>query len=238
MEQIVLVLMLFVTVNCAVKLSFWKWWQAVAYGLVCAAFTVLALPEAVGQSKTQLAAYLQDTAALQDMAIAVTVESAVSFAFCVSYLRRAAGRRRAWWEAALWWYPGLLMLPVLFYCLTELVFSLTGVPFALTAWVMAAAVLVALPLLARAMAWLLPEPALRIETHFLVSLLVCILGLLSTENGRTVYAPAAEPVDWRAVAVAASLAAALAAVGFAWAAAKFPLAQRRREKKRQRQTKP
>ena len=230
MEQIVLVLMLFIAINCAFKLSFWKWWQASIYGLLAAVFVVLACPYAILQSKTQIAEYLQNTEALQNMAIVVTVESAVCFSFCVIYLRGLAGKKNIWWTAALWWYPSLLMLPVLFYCLTELVFRMTGVPFTVTSYALAAVVLVALPLLSRLIAWLMPEPDLRIEVHFLVSLFICILGLLSTENGRTVYAPTDEPVNWRAVLLSLVLFAVCFALGKKKKKIKFPLMQRLKTK--------
>lgn len=122
------------------------------------------------------------------------------------------------------------MLPVLFYCLTELVFRMTGVPFTVTSYALAAVVLVALPLLSRLIAWLMPEPDLRIEVHFLVSLFICILGLLSTENGRTVYAPTDEPVNWRAVLLSLVLFAVCFALGFVWNKIKFPLMQRLKTK--------
>ena len=39
MEQIILILMLFIAINCAFKLSLWRWWQAGIYSLIVAAFT-------------------------------------------------------------------------------------------------------------------------------------------------------------------------------------------------------
>ncbi len=231
MEQIILVLMLFIVINCAFKLSFWKWWQAGLYGLLVAVFTVLACPYAILQSKTQIADYLQNVEALQDMAIIITLESAVCFSFCVTYLRGLFGKKNPWWAVALWWYPSLLLFPVLFYCLTELIFAFVGVPFSTVSYVLAAVALAALPLLAKLVRYLVPESDLRLEMHFLISLFICMLGLLTTVNGKTVYAAVDEPVNWHAVALSVVLFVGLFLVGFVWDRFKFPLIQRWRNRK-------
>ncbi len=231
MEQIVLILMLFIVINCAFKLSFWKWWQAGIYSLLAAVFTVAMYPYAILQSKTQIADYLQNVVALQNMSIVITLESAVCFSFCVTYLRGLFGRKNPWWAVTLWWYPSLLMLPVLFYCLTELIFTFVGVPFELVAYVMASVVLVALPLLAKLVRYLLPEADFRLEVYFLISLFICMLGLLTTVNGETVYAAVDEPINWNAVALSLVLFVGLFCVGFVWNRIKFPLIQYWRNRK-------
>ncbi len=230
MEQVLLVLMLFIVINNTVKLSFWKWWQVGLFSLIAAAFVVVMYPYAILQSKTQIADYLQNTEALQNMAILVTAESGICFGFCVAYLRGVYGKKNPWWRQLLWWYPGLLLFPVLFYVLTEFIFLMTGVSFTTTTYVIAAAVLVLLPLLTRVMAWLVPESDLRIELHFLVSLFICILGLLSTVNGQTVYAPQDEPINWNAVLLSLVLFAVFFVFGFVWNRIKFPLVQRLKKK--------
>ena len=113
MEQIILILMLFIAINCAFKLSLWRWWQAGIYSLIMAVFTVLAYPYAILQSKTQIADYLQNTEALQNMAVIITLESALCFGFCVTYLRGLYGKKNPWWAKLLWWYPSLcgILLP-------------------------------------------------------------------------------------------------------------------------------
>lgn len=216
MEQIILILMLFVAINCVFKLSFWKLWQAVVFSLAAALFTAWMWPYAILQSKTQLADYLHNTVALQDMAIIITLESALCFGFCVAYLRGLYGKRNPWWAALLWWYPSLLLFPVLFYCLTEAVFTLTGTDFRTTAYVLAGIVLVGLPLLSRLMKYLLPEADLRVEVHFIISLFVCALGLLTTVDGKTVYAAADTPFNRKAILLSAGLFIVLFSAGFLW----------------------
>lgn len=232
MEQIILILMLFIVINSAFKLSFWKWWQAGIYSLLAALFTILACPYAILQSKTQIADYLQNTEALQNMAIIITLESAVCFSFCVTYLRGLFGKKNPWWAMVLWWYPSLLLFPVLFYCLTELIFTFVGVPFSTVSYIMAVVVLAALPLLAKLVKYLIPESDLRLEVHFLVSLFICMLGLLTTVNGKTVYAAVDEPINWNAVALSVVLFVGLFLIGFVWNRFKFSLLQRLRNKKR------
>lgn len=231
MEQIILILMLFIAINCVFKLSLWRWWQVSIYALAVAAFVVLSCPQAILQSKTQIADYLQDTEAMQDMAVVITLESALCFGFCVTYLRGLYGKKNPWWARLLWWYPSLLLFPVAFYGLTEAIFTFVGTPFLTTAWLVAASVLVLLPGLAWLVRYMVPEKDLRIEIHFLASLFVCILGLLSTVNGKTVYAAVDEPVDWNAVAVAISLFVVLFVIGFVWGRVKYPLMQKRNKKR-------
>ncbi len=226
-----MVLMLFVVINSSFKLSFWKWWQVGIFSLVAAGFTASMYPFAIMQSKTQIADYLQNTEALQNMAILVTLESALCFGFCMVYLGGLYGRKNLWWAKLLWWYPSLLIFPVLFYCLTELIFSLPGVPFTVTAYCLAGAVLVLLPALSWLMKYLVPEPEFRLEIHFLISLFVCILGLLSTVNGRTVYAAVNNPLNVKALIVAIVLFVILFMIGYIWNMLKFPLLQKLKHKK-------
>ena len=68
MELVISILILFILVNCLLKLSFWKGWQAALFGLICGIFITATYPVAILQSKTQLADYLQNTVALKNMA--------------------------------------------------------------------------------------------------------------------------------------------------------------------------
>ena len=127
MEIIISILVLFIVVNCILKLSFWRGWQAAVFGLVCGVFVAATYPYAILQSKTQLADYLENTVALKNMAVIVTLESVVCFAYCIAVLQGA--RRQRWWMRLLKWYPSLLLFPVLFYLQTELIFGFPGADF-------------------------------------------------------------------------------------------------------------
>ena len=199
MELIIHILMLFIVINCSFKLSFWKLWQTVIYSLIAGLFVAGTWQYAILQSKTQIADYLQNTEALQNMAIIITLESALCFGYCVAFLRGLYGKKNLWWAELLRWYPSLLLFPVLFYYLTEAIFRLPGVDFSVTAWSLAGIVVIAIPLLSRLMKYLVPEDDLRLEVHFLVSLFICILGLLTTVNGKTTYAATEEALNWKAI---------------------------------------
>lgn len=228
MELIIYVLMLFVTLNTVFKLSFWAWWQQLLFGVLVCAFTVWSLQFAVEQSKTQIADYLQNTAALQNMAILITIESVLCFGYCTTWLRGLYGKKTVWWARALRWYPGLLFFPVAFCLLTMSLFTWVGNDFGHTAWMVGGACAVALLLLAQAVRYLLPEPDARLEIHYLLSLFVCIIGLLTTVNGETVYAASNEAAfNWQAIGLSAALVVFLFVLGFVWSRLKWRFGRRR-----------
>jgi len=223
MEEIITVLMLFVTLNCAIKLSMWKWWQRFAFSLLLAAFVVWSERYAVLQSKTQLADLLQNTVQLQNMAVIVTIESAVNFGFCACWFGDAYARSPKWWQRGLMWYASLLVFPVSFYVLTQTMFAATGIDFGITTMTVAAAWLIVLPLLAEGMRLLVPDTDGRVELHVLLSCFVCILGLISTVTGKIIYRASESPTDWQMIGIAIAVFIALFAVGFTGARLKWKL---------------
>lgn len=232
MELIISILMLFIVMNCVLKVSFWKWWQAALFGVVCGVFVAATYPYAILQSKTQIADYLGNTVALQDMAVVITIESVICFAYCVAVLRGWFGQREKWWVKPLRWYPSLLVFPVLFYLQTELIFSFSGVSFTALSYGLAVAVAVLLPLLCAFFRYLLPEKDLRLEVHFLVSLFVCIIGLLTTVNGNVTYQAVEEPTNWKALAVSFGLFLSLFLIGMVWNKLKWIVLQKRGERRK------
>lgn len=74
MELIIQILMLFILINCILKLSFWKLWQVGVFSLIAAIFVVGTCRFAILQSKTQLSDYLNNTTIMQDMAVLITLE--------------------------------------------------------------------------------------------------------------------------------------------------------------------
>ncbi|GHT33065.1 hypothetical protein AGMMS49574_17930 [Bacteroidia bacterium] len=217
MEIIIQVLALFIVINSILKLSFRKLWQAVVFGLLCAAFIVGTCRWAILQSKTQLADFLNDIRVMQDAAVLVTVESVVCFAFCFVELRQMYGRKKGiWWKRLLDWYPGLLLFPVLFYVQTQIIFGMPGTRFTLISYALAALVAAGLPLLARLAGRLYPEKAFRLEVHFLVSFFVCITGLITTENGNVVYAAVKAPLNINALPASVAAFAGLFLAGWGW----------------------
>jgi hypothetical protein len=201
MEYIIQILMLFILINCVLKLSFQKWWQTLVFGTVCAAFIVGICPLATQQSKTQLTDFLNNMHILQDAAVLITIEFAVCFTFCFASLQEMYGKKKAkWWIRILDRYPGLLLFPVLFYVLTQLIFGMPGTNFTLISYLFAALVFAGLPLLTLLIRYLYPENEFRLEIHFLVSLFVCIIGLITTVDGTVTYAAVNESLNIKAIA--------------------------------------
>ncbi len=230
MELVIQILMLFIVVNCMFKISFWKWWQAVLFSLVCALFVVWVYPYAIQQSKTQIADYLQDINAMQNAAVLVTIESAVCFGFCFAALRNMFGKTVKRWLKPFYWYPGLLIFPVLFYVLTQSIFSLPGTGFSMIAYSLAGIVLITLPLLSYGIKLLIPENELRLEIHFLVSLFVCILGLITTVNGNVTYAVVKEPVNLKAILLSLGLFLTMFFIGLFWNKLKWTIFSKKQKK--------
>ena len=197
MELIIDVLMLFIVLNCAFKLSLWKFWQQLLFSLLLGGFAWWSMRYAILQSKTQMADFLQNAEALQTMAILVTIDSAVGLAFGLRWLNGTS--QSSPMNYALRCYPSLLVFPVVFYLLTQTIFSATGVSFETVALAFALVVAILLPLLAVGARWLLPDATTRVEVHLLLTIFVCILGLVATEHGKMVYAMKEQPVDWRSL---------------------------------------
>lgn len=187
MELILHVLMLFIGINCLIKLSFWKTWQTVLFGLLCAIFVLYSQSYAITLSKTRLEALMHDTLILQDLAVWITFESAICFGFCIVTLRQLFGKMKPKKSRLLYLYPGLLIFPVLFYVQVQLIFGLPGVSFEKISWLLGSVVFLLIPLGSLLFKQLFPETELKLEVHFLLSLFVCIIGLLTTVNGNTTY---------------------------------------------------
>ena len=78
----------------------------------------------------------------------------------------------------------------------------------------------------------LPEKEMRLETHFLVSLFVCIIGLLTTVNGNVTYPAVDEPTNWRALGFAFGLFLVLFVLGALWNRIKWIVLQKRNARKK------
>ena len=227
MEYIILILIIFIFINTILKLSYWKWWQRVIFGIACGAFVLLAYPYATTQSKTQLLDYLNNTQIMQDMAVLVTLESVIYITFCFSAMRQLYGRSIKRWVKPLYWYPGILVFPALFYVLTQMMFSLPGVDFSLIAYALAGGIFILFPLLGAGIKWLLPEKELRLEVQFLVCLFVTIVGLISTENGHTVYTAVNEPLDMKVLLPAIGIFILFFIIGYGWNRFKWRFCKKR-----------
>lgn len=228
MELIIQILMVFIIINCILKLSFRSLWQSISFGAICAVFIIWTKEYAIMQSKTQIADYLKNRTALQNTAVLVTAESAICFAFCFAALKNMFGKRVKRWLMPLYWYPSLLIFPVLFYILTQTIFSLSGTDFDTIAYIISGITFVVIPIAAYGIRLLIPEDELRLEIHFLVSLFVCILGLLTTVNGDVTYAAVKEPVNFKALGLSLGLFVVTFVIGYVWNKIKWSIRQKKK----------
>lgn len=227
MELLIQVLILFIVINSLFKLSFWKIGQAALFGLSCALFIIFTCRYAVLQSKTQLSDFLNTPKILQDAAVLITIESAVCFLFCFAALRELFGKKHKPWIKPLYWYPSLLVFPALFYVLTQLIFLMPGTNFSVISYLLAGAMLVLFPALSYGIRKLYPEKEMRLEVHFLISLFVCLLGLISTVNGNVTYAATENATNWKALLFSLSLFGLLFVAGWGWNKIKWIIKQKR-----------
>lgn len=216
MPYIVPILILFILLNTLLKLSFWKGWQVAVLAGGVAVFILLAAPFASEQSKTLLEARMLRPEIMQNVAVLVTAESVVFFAFTFMELREATGGRKMkpYVSLPLKAYPGLLQFPALFYLLCRLYFALPGVSFRLVARMLAGATFLLLPLLSRLAGRLLREEAYRLEMQFVVSLFVCVIGLVTTVHADTAYTAVGQEFSWGALLCALGLFLLFAAAGY------------------------
>jgi hypothetical protein len=100
--------------------------------------------------------------------------------------------------------------------LAQLFYALPGVSFNTISYGLAIAVFIFFPLLSWGFTKLLPEEDLRLEILFIVNLIVCMIGLITTVNGETAYAPVEQAFNIKAILFAVALFLVLFIIGFLW----------------------
>ena len=202
MDTIVLILILLTAFNFLLKQTFWKPVAVGAAAGIATIFVILLWPYAIEQSKTQIADWLSDNQLMLYTSVVLTLEIVVQMAFCLLAVHVAnyspvKNRMMVAYRLS-YWFPGVLIIPVLFFGLTQAIFSFPGVSFKLIAWLFGLFVFVVIPLGRWLIKWLLPEEDLRLELFFLTNALVAILGIIATVNGRTAVEGVGD-VDWSAL---------------------------------------
>ena len=202
MDTIVLILILLTAFNFLLKQTFWKPIAVGVTAAIAAVFVILVWPYAIEQSKKQIADWLSDNQLMLDTSVVLTLEIVLQMAFCLLAVHVAnfspVKRRMMWAYCVLYWFPGVLIFPVLFFGLTQAIFSFPGVSFKLIAWLFGLFIFVVIPVGRWLVRWLLPEEELRLELFFLTNALVAILGIIATVNGRTAVDGVSD-VDWSAL---------------------------------------
>jgi len=188
MEAVLLIMIFLVCFNFVLKQTYRKPWYVLASGVACALFVVVAWPWAIEQSKSQLHDWLNNPKLMLDTAVVLSFEVIIQMTYCILAVHLAytgkVRRLTVWLYRLLRWFPGLLIFPVLFYIETQCMFLFTGDDFQVIAYLLAACVLILVPVLSWGVRWLVPEKELRLEVFFLSNALIAILGIIATVNGR------------------------------------------------------
>lgn len=203
MEIVIIIIMLLVGFSFLLKLTYLPAWGRLLVCLICALAVGLSWNLATGQSKTQIAAWLQDPELMLDMAVLLTIDVFIQLTFCIISGKQLFGERLSKSEKTIrivmLWIPGILIFPTLFALLVEVIFSFPGMDFSVIAWSLAAAIFsigASVPCLLRL---IIPEKDLRLELIFMINALIALLGVIATVNGRTAVAGVSS-VDWPTLA--------------------------------------
>jgi hypothetical protein len=183
MQQILYVIMFFIVMAFVVKLSFSPAWVIALTGLLLGVFVLAVGSYAPQQSKTQLADLLNNPSLMLDVSVWISLESLLGIAFCFVTLRSITGSK---WKYTylLNAFPGLLILPILFWLITQTVFAFPGKDFTFITRSMAGMATAGIVGFSFFIKWLIPEKSIRLEILFISWIFILILGIISTVNGR------------------------------------------------------
>jgi hypothetical protein len=216
MNLVIQLLMVFIFLNTLFKLSFWKLWHSFLFSLVVALFMIVTCQYAVLQSKTAMIDMFNNQIIMQNISVIITIETIIYIMFSFYYLNQLHSNKTKKWVNVLIYYPSLLLFPVLFYWLTSSVFSFSGKDFTLISYIWAISLFFGIPLLVSLVRYILPENEFRLEIHFIVSLFVCIIGLLATFQGDITYTPQSTSYPIIAIEFAIIGAVVVFVIGLVW----------------------
>ena len=212
--MIISILSVFILINTILKLSFWNVKYVFIWAIIIGGAVWLMYPYAIEQSQTTINQALNDTKVLGNITILLTIETAICMGFCFTALRQLFLPTRSKWNKILKYYSGLLIFPTLFYILVQSVFIFSGVDFQLITSVVSVGVVILFIGGFYLINLLVPEKDFRLEIHFLTSLFITILGLISTANGSIFYVPQSEPLNIRVLLFVFLLFSTLSFIGF------------------------
>ncbi len=189
MQTVVLIIMILIAFNFMLKQSFHKIYFVAPVAIIAALFVGLMWPIAILQSKSQIAAWLENPDLMLDTSVILTIEVALQMAFCLMAAKKITVGIEKKIERLiyylLWFFPGFLIFAVLFSLLVVFIFRFPGISFPLLAWILATVVFIAIPAVIWLLGKLLPEQDIRLELLFLTNALLAVLGIVATVNGRT-----------------------------------------------------
>ena len=185
METVVILIMFMVGLSFVLKLTFMSPWQMLAEVVVLALATVSTTDIAISQSKIQISEWLQTPDLMLDLAVLLTLDVALQIAFCFCMISDPIKLKGRIVKNILLFIPGLLIFPVSFYLLVQIIFSNAGMDFNNLSYSLGVAITVLIPLLVYGARYLLPEKSERLELIFYIDCIVGLLGIIATVNGRT-----------------------------------------------------
>lgn len=223
--------MILILGSTILKMSFGKTFSVLLITVATALFTYFAWHLAAEQSKTQIADWLANPTLMADIAVLITLEVALHISFCVMSLSNHGKNnqkkiKRIFYNL-LKWFPGVLYLVVIFAFLTSLILVLPGVSFSTVSLIMALSVLVLLPLLTFLSKLIISEEYMRLELLFLVNLLIALLGIIATVNGRTTMT-AVNNVNWLSLLGVMAIVLIGTSAGFLWRRIYFRLKEKKK----------
>ena len=185
METVVILIMFMVGLSFVLKLTFMSPWQMLAEVVVLALATVSTTDIAISQSKIQISEWLQTPDLMLDLAVLLTLDVALQIAFCLCMISDPIKLKGLIVKNILLFIPGLLIFPVAFYLLVQIIFSNAGMDFNNLSYSLGVAITVLIPLLVYGARYLLPEDSERFEVIFYINCIIGLLGIIATVNGRT-----------------------------------------------------
>lgn len=189
MQLLVFVMMMLVCFSFILKQTFHNVKEIVAIAVIIALFMALTWPWAIEQSKAQIDLWIANRKLMLNMAVVLTADVALTVLFCIYHVdvntSAYVSKHKRLVLCMLKYFPGILIFPVLFSVLVATLSQLPGLSFQMVAYVLAGIALVLTIVLPYGLRRLLPEPSIRLELLFLVEVLLALMGIIATVNGKT-----------------------------------------------------
>ena len=182
METVVILIMFMVGLSFVLKLTFMRPWQMIAEAVSLAFATISTTDIAISQSKIQISEWLQTPDLMLDLAVIPTLDVALQIAFCLFMISDPIKLKGRIVKNILLFFPGLLIFPVAFYLLVQIIFSNAGMDFNNLSYSLGVAITVLIPLLVYGARYLLPEDSERFEVIFYINCIIGLLGIIATVN--------------------------------------------------------
>lgn len=219
METVAIILFILVCFSFVLKQTFVHALQIGITAVAAMVFMGLAWRGAILQSSTEIAGWLADTDLVRDISVLLNMDVLMATAFCLLAadveVAGCIGRKARLLFAFLRFFPGIMIIPMMFGILVETIFAFPGADFSLIAWTLGAVFCIAIPLLTYVVKRLLPETFLRLELLFLCNLLIALMGIVATVNGKTTVV-GTDNTNLEALAGTVVLVAVLGIAGMAW----------------------